>query len=112
MSAVLTSARVNDQLVTYGKAWRIQEFGGPEVIRCESQEALRPGDGEVLVRVKAGGVGPWDGWIRAGKSAVPQPLPLTLYSMQTSRSCHPFVIARKYSHPLRMVIGPGGLDEG
>jgi NADPH:quinone reductase-like Zn-dependent oxidoreductase len=23
-------------------------------------------------------VGPWDGWIRAGKSALPQPLPLTL----------------------------------
>jgi NADPH:quinone reductase-like Zn-dependent oxidoreductase len=26
------------------------------------------------------GVGPWDGWIRAGKSALPQPLPLTLGS--------------------------------
>lgn len=28
----------------------------------------------------AAGVGPWDGWIRAGKSALPQPLPLTLGS--------------------------------
>jgi len=27
--------------------------------------------------VEAAGVGPWDGWIRAGKSALPQPLPLT-----------------------------------
>lgn len=39
-----------------------------------------PGEGEVLVRVKAAGVGPWDAWIRAGKSALPQPLPLTLGS--------------------------------
>ncbi|MBV8538055.1 MAG: NADP-dependent oxidoreductase, partial [Alphaproteobacteria bacterium] len=31
-------------------------------------------------RVAAAGVGPWDGWIRAGKSALPQPLPLTLGS--------------------------------
>jgi hypothetical protein len=39
-----------------------------------------PGPGEVLVRVEPAGVGPWDGWIRAGKSALPQPLPLTLGS--------------------------------
>jgi NADPH:quinone reductase-like Zn-dependent oxidoreductase len=39
-----------------------------------------PGPGEVLVHVHAAGVGPWDGWIRAGKSALPQPLPLTLGS--------------------------------
>ena len=30
------------------------------------------------MKVVAAGVGPWDAWIRAGKSAVPQPLPLTL----------------------------------
>ena len=39
-----------------------------------------PGSGEVLVKVHAAGVGPWDGWIRAGRSALPQPLPLTLGS--------------------------------
>jgi NADPH:quinone reductase-like Zn-dependent oxidoreductase len=38
------------------------------------------GPGDVLVKVEAAGVGPWDGWIRAGKSALPQPLPLTLGS--------------------------------
>jgi NADPH:quinone reductase-like Zn-dependent oxidoreductase len=32
------------------------------------------------VKVRAAGVGPWDGWIRAGRSALPQPLPLTLGS--------------------------------
>ena len=34
----------------------------------------------MLVRVAAAGVGPWDAWIRAGKSVLPQPLPLTLGS--------------------------------
>jgi NADPH:quinone reductase-like Zn-dependent oxidoreductase len=29
------------------------------------------------VRVGAAGVGPWDGWVRAGSSALPHPLPLT-----------------------------------
>ena len=80
MSGELTSTQVNDQRVTGGKACRVHEFGGPDVIRFEAQDVLRPGDGEVLVRVKAAGVGPWDGWIRAGKSALPQPLPLTLGS--------------------------------
>ena len=40
-----------------------------------------PGRNEVLIRVNAAGVGPWDAWIRAGKSAaLLQPLPLTLGS--------------------------------
>ena len=37
-----------------------------------------PSTGEVLVRVHAAGVGPWDALVRAGRSALPQPLPLTL----------------------------------
>lgn len=78
MSAEIISAEVNSELATGGKACRVHEFGGPEVIRFEAQDALRPRDGEILIRVKAAGVGPWDGWIRAGKSALPQPLPLTL----------------------------------
>ncbi len=80
MPPMVTSAQVNDQLVTGGKACQVHGFGGPEVIRFEAQDALRLGDGEVLVQVQAAGVGPWDGWIRAGKSALPQPLPLTLGS--------------------------------
>jgi NADPH:quinone reductase-like Zn-dependent oxidoreductase len=46
----------------------------------ESIPTPDPGPGEVLVEVHAAGVGPWDGWIRAGNSALPQPLPLTLGS--------------------------------
>jgi NADPH:quinone reductase-like Zn-dependent oxidoreductase len=49
-------------------------------MRFEQVTRPTPGKGEVLVKVEAIGVGPWDGWIRAGKSALPQPLPLTLGS--------------------------------
>ena len=61
-------------------AWRVHEFGPPDVMRFERILRPHPSPGEVLVKVKAAGVGPWDGWIRAGKSALPQPLPLTLGS--------------------------------
>lgn len=61
-------------------AWRVHEFGPPDVMRFEQVPRPSPGAGEVLVKVQAIGVGPWDGWIRAGKSALPQPLPLTLGS--------------------------------
>jgi NADPH:quinone reductase-like Zn-dependent oxidoreductase len=62
------------------KANRIHRFGPPEVITFEDVERPVPGEGEVLVRVKAAGVGPWDAWIRAGKSVLPHSLPLTLGS--------------------------------
>jgi NADPH:quinone reductase-like Zn-dependent oxidoreductase len=62
------------------KACRVHQFGPPDVISFEDVARPQPGEGEVLVRVKAAGVGPWDGWIRAGKSVLPQPLPLTLGS--------------------------------
>jgi NADPH:quinone reductase-like Zn-dependent oxidoreductase len=58
-------------------AWRVHEFGPPDVMKFEALPRPVPGTGEVLVRVEAAGVGPWDAWIRAGKSALPQPLPLT-----------------------------------
>jgi NADPH:quinone reductase-like Zn-dependent oxidoreductase len=61
-------------------AWRVHEFGPPDVMRLERVPRPEPGPGELLVKVEAAGVGPWDGWIRAGKSALPQPLPLTLGS--------------------------------
>jgi len=62
------------------KAARIHNFGGPEVIVVEEVAVPVPGSGEVLVKVAATGVGPWDALIREGKSKVaPQP-PLTLGS--------------------------------
>lgn len=67
----------NDQTMN---AMRVHEFGGPEAIAMEEVPIPRPCEGEVLVRVHAAGVGPWDGWIRSGNSVLPQPLPLTLGS--------------------------------
>jgi NADPH:quinone reductase-like Zn-dependent oxidoreductase len=61
-------------------AWRVHEFGPPSVMRFERLPVPTAGENQVLVKVAAAGVGPWDGWIRAGKSALPQPLPLTLGS--------------------------------
>ncbi len=62
------------------KAVRIHRFGPPEVISVEELAKPEPSDGEVVVQVKAAGIGPWDSLIRSGKSALPQPLPLTLGS--------------------------------
>ncbi len=62
------------------KAARVRQFGSPDVIQIEDVDIPEPGTHEVLVRVAVASVGPWDSWIRAGKSVLPQPLPLTLGS--------------------------------
>lgn len=62
------------------KAVRIHRFGPPEVVEVEEIPVPSPGKGEVLARVVAAGVAPWDAIIREGESKVsPQP-PLTLGS--------------------------------
>ena len=68
------------QKVRTMKAWRVNGFGGVEAMIVEDVAPPHPGAGEILVKVHAAGVGPWDGWIRSGHSALPQPLPLTLGS--------------------------------
>jgi len=62
------------------KAARIHGFGPPSVIVIEDIPRPAPGPGELLVRVSAAGVGPWDALIREHKSMVKTPLPLTLGS--------------------------------
>lgn len=74
------ASSIEDRTPVSMMAWRVHEFGPPNVMRFERVPRPNPGAGEVLVKVEAAGVGPWDGWIRAGKSALPQPLPLTLGS--------------------------------
>lgn len=59
------------------KAVRVHAFGGVDALVYEDAPRPVPGPGQVVVRVAAAGVGPWDGWVRAGKSVLPQPLPLT-----------------------------------
>src|SRR5580765_2822361 len=62
------------------QAIRIHHFGDVDALVVEDVPRPAPGEGEVLLRVKAAGVGPWDALIRSGRSVLPQPLPLTLGS--------------------------------
>jgi NADPH:quinone reductase-like Zn-dependent oxidoreductase len=48
------------------RAARIHSFGSPEVIVLEEMPKPVPAAGEVLVRIKAAGVGPW-GWLDQGR---------------------------------------------
>jgi NADPH:quinone reductase len=59
------------------KAIRIHEFGGPEVLKLEEVVTPKPSAGEVLVRIHAAGVNPYDTYMRAGTYALKPPLPYT-----------------------------------
>ena len=60
------------------RAIRVHEFGGVDTMRLDEIPRPVPGAGEVLVAVKAAGVGPWDRLMREGW--ISQALPLTLGS--------------------------------
>ena len=59
------------------KAIRVREFGGPEVLKVEEVPTPKPGPGQVLVRVKAAGVNPYDTYMRNGTYARKPELPYT-----------------------------------
>ena len=59
------------------QAIRVHHFGDLDSLVVEDVPRPAPGDGEVLLQVKAAGVGPWDALVRSGRSVLPQPLPLT-----------------------------------
>jgi NADPH2:quinone reductase len=59
------------------KAIRVHEFGAPEVLRLEDVPTPSPAAGQVLVRVKAVGVNPYDTYMRSGTYAIKPPLPYT-----------------------------------
>ena len=60
------------------KAARVHEPGPSSAIRIESIPVPSPGEDQVLVRVHACGVGPWDALVRSGESDLGQTFPLTL----------------------------------
>jgi NADPH:quinone reductase len=59
------------------KAIRVHEFGGPEVLKLEEVATPKPSTGEVLVRIHAAGVNPYDTYMRAGTYALKPQLPYT-----------------------------------
>src|SRR6476646_5506538 len=57
------------------KAIRVHEFGGPEVLKLEEVVTPKPSAGDVLVRIHAIGVNPYDTYMRAGAYAIRPDLP-------------------------------------
>jgi NADPH:quinone reductase-like Zn-dependent oxidoreductase len=60
------------------KAARVHRPGPPSAITIDDIRVPSPGENQVLVRVRASGVGPWDALVRTGASALGQQYPLTL----------------------------------
>src|SRR5215471_1245558 len=59
------------------KAILVRQFGGPEVLKLEEVPTPKPAAGQVVVRIHAAGVNPYDTYMRAGTYAQKPPLPYT-----------------------------------
>src|SRR4029077_3010968 len=59
------------------KAIQVHAFGGPEQLKLEEIPTPKPNAGQILVRVHAAGVNPYDTYMRAGTYAVKPQLPYT-----------------------------------
>jgi NADPH2:quinone reductase len=59
------------------KAIRVKQFGGTEVMKLEEVPELKPGAGQVVVRLRAIGVNPVDTYMRAGTYPRKPSLPWT-----------------------------------
>jgi NADPH:quinone reductase-like Zn-dependent oxidoreductase len=59
-------------------AARINQLGPPEILTVAGIEVPEPQELEVLVQVRAAGVGPWDALVRTGRSGLAVAPPLTL----------------------------------
>ena len=59
------------------KAIRVHAFGAPDVLQIEEVADPRAGPGQVVVRIHAAGVNPFDTYIRSGSYASKPALPWT-----------------------------------
>jgi NADPH2:quinone reductase len=59
------------------KAIRVHENGRPEVLKLEEIQTPKPAAAQVLDRVHAAGVNPYDTYMRSGTYAIKPPLPYT-----------------------------------
>lgn len=59
------------------KAIRVRQFGDPSVMKVEEVPDPKPGENQVLVRIRAAGVNPYDTYMRSGAYAASPALPYT-----------------------------------
>ncbi len=59
------------------RAIRVHEFGGPDVLHLEEVPDLKPGAGQLVVRIRAVGVNPADTYMRTGTYTRKPALPYT-----------------------------------
>lgn len=59
------------------KAIQVLQFGGPEVLTLQEIPTPKPDKGQVLLRIHAAGVNPYDTYMRNGSYAIKPPLPYT-----------------------------------
>src|SRR4051794_35698366 len=59
------------------KSIRVEQFGGPEVMKVQDTADTRADQGQLVVRMKAVGVNPVDAYIRAGTYPRKPNLPYT-----------------------------------
>jgi NADPH2:quinone reductase len=57
------------------KAIVVHEFGAPEVMKLEEMATPKPGPGQVVARIRAAGVNPYDTYMRNGTYPIKPPLP-------------------------------------
>ncbi|HLT60085.1 MAG TPA: alcohol dehydrogenase catalytic domain-containing protein, partial [Microlunatus sp.] len=56
------------------RAVRLRRYGGPEVLRVEDADPPLPGPQEIVIKVEAASVNPYDGKVRQGRfDAGPDP---------------------------------------
>jgi NADPH:quinone reductase-like Zn-dependent oxidoreductase len=91
------------------KAVRIHEDGGTEVLRYEDVEDPVPGEGEVLISLRAASLNHLDCWIRQGLPSVPKPRILGADGAGVVAALGPG--ANSFAEGDRVVINPG-LDDG
>jgi NADPH:quinone reductase len=86
---------------------RIEEHGGPEVLRLTEADAPSPGPGQVLVQVKAAGVNFFDTQIRSGLYTRPLPIALGTEGAGVVQAVGPDVTDVSVGDRVAWILAPG-----